>query len=84
MIALYFETLKQKEERNYLKGVRDMYEVVLETQRIKVKDFDAAAELCAALDKLGVEVEYMDEEEESEEEAEENSNMYKGYRIRTV
>ena len=61
-----------------------MYEVVLETQRIKVKDFVTAAELCAALDKLGVEVKYMDEEEESEEAVEENSNMYMGYRITTV
>ena len=61
-----------------------MYEVVLETQRIKVKNFDAAAELCAALDKLGVEVEYMDEEEEVEAEGEEKSNMYMGYRIRTI
>lgn len=62
-----------------------MYEVVLETQRIKVKNFDAAADLCAALDKLGVEVEYMDEEEEVESEGEEEkSNMYMGYRIRTI
>lgn len=61
-----------------------MYEVVLETQRIKVNNFDAAADLCAALDKLGVEVEYMDEEEEVEAEGEEKSNMYMGYRIRTI
>lgn len=62
-----------------------MYEVVLETQRIKVMNFDAAADLCAALDKLGVEVEYVDEEEEVEAEGEEEkSNMYMGYRIRTI
>lgn len=44
-----------------------MYEVVIEAQSIKVKNFDAAAELCTALDKLGVEIEYYDEVEGEEQ-----------------
>lgn len=61
-----------------------MYEVKINEQSIKRASWDAAADLCAALDKLGVEVEYMDEEEEVEAEGEEKSNMYMGYRIRTI
>lgn len=44
-----------------------MYEVVLQAQSIKVKNFDEAADLCAALDKLGVDIEYYDETEEEEQ-----------------
>ncbi len=63
-----------------------MYEVVLEAQSIKVKNFDAAADLCAALDKLGVYVKYYDEVEERPEEPVDHTmeNFYCGRSIRTI
>lgn len=63
-----------------------MYEVVLEEQSIKVRNFDEAADLCAALDKLGVDVKYYDEVEEIEDEPVDHSmeNFYCGRSIRTI
>ena len=68
-------------------GIEAEYEehIDVRKQKIRLARWEDAIYLAEALDDNGIEVEYVDEEEEVEAEGEEEkSNMYMGYRIKTI